>query len=77
MQRADVLLKMKNGSAVLDWAVYGGFLDTIELVASHPAVDLHARNLAGCSCIMWAASHGSVPVCQWLQASAERCVCTD
>lgn len=57
---------MKNGSAVLDWAVYGGSLPVIELVAAHPEVDKHAKNLAGCSCIMWAASQGELPVCKWL-----------
>ena len=59
----DPTLTMKNGSGAFDWAVFGGAIPIMELVAASSRVDIAARNLAGCSAIMWASSAGCVPIC--------------
>ena len=65
---ADSTLKMASGSTAFDWAVWGGDLSIIQQLSECPDVDIHARNLAGCSCVMWAASAGRLQVLRWLQA---------
>ena len=56
----DPTRTMKSGSAAFDWAVFGGAIPVMELLAASPAVDTAATNLAGCSAIMWASSAGCV-----------------
>ena len=40
---------------------------TMELLASHPHVDVHANNRFGCAAVQWAAAAGSIATCKWLQ----------
>eukprot|EP01043_Picozoa_sp_COSAG02_P016377 COSAG02_NODE_718_length_18064_cov_5.507932_6_plen_135_part_00 len=58
----DPTLTMKSGSGAFDWAVFGGAIPVMELVAASPRVDIAAKNLAGCSAIMWASSAGCVSI---------------
>ena len=56
--RADT--QMKDGSRAFDWAVYGGHLPTLQLLASNSRVDMHALNNYGCGAAFWAAASGNV-----------------
>ena len=38
----------------------------MELLASHPKVDIHALNKFGCAAVQWAAAAGNVATCRWL-----------
>ena len=64
--RVSVDAQMKDGSRAWDWAVYGGHLPTLALLAAHPGVDKHGRNNFGCGAAFWAAAAGNVTTCQWL-----------
>ena len=46
--------------------VLGGDIETMELLASHPKVDIHALNKFGCAAVQWAAAAGNVSTCRWL-----------
>jgi hypothetical protein len=58
--RADAAAQMKDGSRAFDWAIYGGHLPTLRLLASHGDVDMHALNHYGCGAAFWAAASGNV-----------------
>ena len=58
--RADAAAQMKDGSRAFDWAIYGGHLPTLRLLASHGDVDIHALNHYGCGAAFWAAASGNV-----------------
>lgn len=55
---ADPSLRMKDDSTAFDWAVLSGDLQTMELVAAHPRVDIHALNKFGCAAVQCAALVG-------------------
>lgn len=38
----------------------------MELLAAHPAVDIHALNKFGCTAAQWAAAAGNIDTCKWL-----------
>jgi len=48
--------------------VLSGHLGTMELLASHPRVDIHSLNKFGCAAVQWAAAAGNVQTLRWLQA---------
>jgi len=54
-----------DGNSPLMWAAWAGCLDTVKLLARHQA-DTDVRNRNGCTVAHWAASGGSLPVCQYL-----------
>ena len=60
---ADVSLRTKDDSNAFDWAVLGGDLETMELLSSHPEVDIASRNKFGCTAVQWAAASGSGETC--------------
>ena len=57
---ADVSARMKDDSTAFDWAVLGGHIPTMELLAAHPDVDIRALNKFGCAAVQWAAASGNV-----------------
>jgi len=59
---------MKDGSQAFDWAVYGGHIPTMALLADNPSVDVHALNHFGCGAAFWAAAAGDPETCRWLYA---------
>jgi hypothetical protein len=63
---ADAALRMRDDSSAFDWAVFGGHIPTMELLAQHPQVDVHGTNRWGCAAVQWAAAAGNVATCRWL-----------
>ena len=63
---ADATLRMRDDSTAFDWAVFGGHVPTMDLLAAHPSVDVHGRNRWGCAAVQWAAAAGNVATCRWL-----------
>ena len=57
-----------RAGVAFDWAVLSGDVETMELLAAHPDVDIHAMNKFGCAAVQWASSAGQVASLQWLQA---------
>jgi len=66
--KADVNVRMRDESSAFDWAVFGGEQRTMELMASHPDVDVASMNRFGCAAVQWAAAAGRVDTLRWLQA---------
>ena len=46
-------LRMRDDSSAFDWAVFGGHVPTMELLAQHPRVDVHGTNRWGCAAVQW------------------------
>ena len=65
---ADAALRMRDDSSAFDWAVFGGHVPTMELLAQHPQVDVHGTNRWGCAAVQWAAAAGNVATCRWLMS---------
>lgn len=63
---ADVNLRMKDGSSIFDWAVFGGNLETISFLARNPNIDIHSLNQFGCGAAFWASAAGRVDVAKYL-----------
>ena len=72
--KAELSQLMRDGSAVLDWAVLGGHLPTVEyLLGLGPeVVDPAAVNSFGCNAVHWACSVGNVKTCKWLLLYKDR-----
>eukprot|EP00965_Chrysotila_dentata_P000761 23885-Pleurochrysis_carterae.AAC.2 len=69
---ADVTLRMRDDSTAFDWAVLGGHLETMEMLANHPKVDIHALNKFGVCPELRALRTGALCSCQPLARCAER-----
>jgi ankyrin repeat protein len=55
----------KDGNSVLMWAAWSGTLEVVKLLVRNRA-DATLANRNGCTVAHWAASGGSLPVCQYL-----------
>ena len=65
--RADTSIRMKDGSSVFDWAVFGGNLSVMAYLKDEvPTLDVHSMNISGCTAAHWAGATGNIEVCRWL-----------
>ncbi|KAK3238326.1 hypothetical protein CYMTET_51654 [Cymbomonas tetramitiformis] len=63
---ANPLVRGKDGSTVLDWAVMGGELPLIAWLMELPQMDVSTRNAFGCTAVHWAAASGNLGTCKWM-----------
>ena len=59
-----------DGNSALMWAAWSGTLDVVKLLVRNRA-DTQVRNRNGCTVAHWAASGGSLEVCQYLAKTAK------
>lgn len=59
-----------DGNSALMWAAWSGTLDAVKLLVRNRA-DTQVRNRNGCTVAHWAASGGSLEVCQYLANTAK------
>lgn len=59
-----------DGNSALMWAAWSGTLDSVKLLIRNRA-DTKVRNRNGCTVAHWAASGGSLQVCQYLAKTAK------
>jgi len=68
--RASVHIRMKDGSSVFDWAVFGGNTSVMAYLKDDvPGLDVHSTNISGCGAAHWAGATGNVATCKWLFAN--------
>lgn len=65
---ASVHTRMRDGSAVLDWAAMGGHVHVLAFLLTQQGVNPLHRNLFGCTAVHWACAAGNLEVCKWMYA---------
>eukprot|EP00756_Hemistasia_phaeocysticola_P009463 Hpha_TRINITY_DN14892_c1_g4::TRINITY_DN14892_c1_g4_i1::g.169231::m.169231 len=65
--KADMSIRMKDGSSLFDWAVFGGDIRVMEYLLAKGDAAFSEPNRFGCTPVHWAAASGNVETCKWLR----------
>jgi ankyrin repeat protein len=62
---ADMNTTNKSGTNMLQWAVWGGHIPSIQWILDHSTLDPSTRNYYGCTAAHWCAARGDMELCRW------------
>ena len=65
-QGVDINARNDQGCTALNWAMFHGMIDVVQLLLTKPEVDINAQNDHGCTALYWAVFHGNIDVVQCL-----------